>query len=761
MRQNLPVTDVEILLEDGDLIVSMTDLKGRIVYVNATFLKISGYTEAELLGKAHNIIRHPDMPPAAFADLWATLKAGRPWMGMVKNRCSNGDYYWVQADVAPVYENGTRIGYMSVRRKPGREQVAAAEAAYARVRAGTCTQEIRQGSLRDPAPWHVRWNPLWRLALRTRLMMAAGAMGLYGLALAAFQYFGAPGGVVLATIVLCTLLACYCARWLARDVIGRLEEAGVQFRRLASGLYDGAIAIDRDDEIGSILLGLKCIQVRLGFEVQDAQRRNAEAARITRALDVAGVNMMIANDRLEIIYVNPAMRAMLAAAADDLRSELPGFSVDALAGSRIDRLHPEPERQRALLFSLDAPRQVNMVLGGRRFELALTPVFDEQGARVGTVAEWRDLTMAMNSLAVELNRVVGAAARGDFGQRIGLDCQDGPLQLLGQGVNELLASTEASLRATLGVLAALAEGDLRPRIDMPMEGLFQEMKDSTNATLEQLARMVQSIRDASRDIHVAAHEIDLGNADLAARTEIQAVSIEQTAASMDKLTGMVRQCVHNASQADGVAGQASAHAHEGDALVGEVATTMADIQDASTRVGEIVAVIDGIAFQTNLLALNAAVEAARAGEQGKGFAVVATEVRSLAQRCAAAAAEVKQLIGTSTLKVAQGHALVDRAGQMMRRIVDSTGEVSRLMSEISDSTAAQYEDIERVNRAIGRMDDGTRQNAALVEEASASAHELEQQAANLVVAVEAFLLEERPSPVHAACGMPGAAPLPA
>ena len=154
MRNNQPVTGVEIQIPDGEEIVSRTDLRGKIVYVNPTFVRVSGFTEAELLGQPHNIIRHPDMPSAAFADLWATLKAGRPWVGMVKNRCKDGGHYWVEAHAIPVYENGEHVGYMSVRRKPTREQVREAQAAYAALRAGTSRMEVRQGRVCEPESRH-------------------------------------------------------------------------------------------------------------------------------------------------------------------------------------------------------------------------------------------------------------------------------------------------------------------------------------------------------------------------------------------------------------------------------------------------------------------------------------------------------------------------------------------------------------------------------------------------------------------------------
>jgi methyl-accepting chemotaxis protein len=296
------------------------------------------------------------------------------------------------------------------------------------------------------------------------------------------------------------------------------------------------------------------------------------------------------------------------------------------------------------------------------------------------------------------------------------------------------------IRAALELAETVAGGDLTRSIDA-------HGKDETGALLralrnmnDSLVKIVSQVRSGTDTIATGSAEISAGNFDLSARTEQQASALEETAASMEELTTTVRQNADNARQANQLAITASNVAVEGGSVVSQVITTMGSINESSRKIVDIIGVIDGIAFQTNILALNAAVEAARAGEQGRGFAVVASEVRNLAQRSAAAAKEIKVLIGDSVDKVDAGARLVDQAGATMEEVVSSIRRVTDIMAEITHASAEQTGGIEQVNQAIGQMDQVTQQNAALVEEAAAAAASMQDQAATLAQVVGVFKL---------------------
>jgi len=301
------------------------------------------------------------------------------------------------------------------------------------------------------------------------------------------------------------------------------------------------------------------------------------------------------------------------------------------------------------------------------------------------------------------------------------------------------------LNNAVSMAQAVAGGDLTVRINC-------ESKDETGDLLralcdmnESLSRTVGQVRSGSDTIATASSQIASGNLDLSSRTEQQASSLEETASSLEELTSTVTQNAENARQATKLVLAASDYATKGGEVVGQVVTTMGAIKDSSGKIVDIISVIDGIAFQTNILALNAAVEAARAGEQGRGFAVVASEVRTLAQRSASAAKEIKTLIGASVETVETGARLVDEAGATMDGIVKAVRQVADIMTEISAASTEQSSGIEQVNQAIVTIDDATQQNAALVEEAAAAAQSMRDQAELLAQAVSVFKLTHQPA----------------
>jgi methyl-accepting chemotaxis protein len=299
---------------------------------------------------------------------------------------------------------------------------------------------------------------------------------------------------------------------------------------------------------------------------------------------------------------------------------------------------------------------------------------------------------------------------------------------LGAEPGEAAAALNAVARGDLAVRIALRPGDTRS-----LMATLAAMRDG-------LVRVVTEVRSNSESVAAASAQIAQGNQDLSGRTEQQASALQETAATMEQLGSTVRSNADNARQANDLAQGASAVATQGGEVVGRVVSTMRGISDSSRRIGDIISVIDGIAFQTNILALNAAVEAARAGEQGRGFAVVAAEVRSLAQRSAEAAKEIKTLIGRSVEQVEQGTALVDEAGKTMDEIVGSIRRVTDIVAEISSASVQQSSGVQQVGDAVSQMDQATQQNAALVEESAAAAESLKSQAQQLVQAVAVFKL---------------------
>jgi len=891
----MPVTNVEFTLMESDCIVSKTDLKGAITYINEDFIRISGFTREELIGVSHNVVRHPDMPTEAFEDLWKSLKAGRPWTGLVKNRCKNGDYYWVLANATPVYENNQLVGYMSVRSKPIPAQIKAADNAYRQFREGKAVNlKIQDGKVVKSTLFRginvfknltINARLTTVIAIMSILLLIVGGMGLFGMSkandglrsvyedrtipmnqIATIQkllltnrlritaslstssveevkkntaeveqniqeitriwsayiatyltptekvlaekfavdrkHFVAEGlkpaiealrasefaqankiieekirplyqpvgediqnllqlqldvakqgfevansrynnirNISIGLISVGIALILGLGRTMIRSIVRPLNSTIEHFGQISQGNYSNAIEIERQDEIGKVMESLKSMQTRLGFDVAEIKRISDENLRIKIALDSICTGVMIADNTRNVIYANKAVLNILGKTEADIRQIVPNFSIADLQGTNIDGFHKNPSHQKQLLATLTDTYKASILLGDRTMVVTANPMVNEQGQRLGTVAEWMDRTAEV-TVEKEVADFVVAVTMGDFSKRVDLTGKEGFLRELGEGFNQLLLASETSLNEVLRVLDALSRGDLTETITADYQGTLGQLKDSSNTTVEKLKDIISQIKYATDSINTASKEIASGNNDLSHRTEEQAASLEQTAASMEELTSTVQANSQNAKQANQLAAAASDIASKGVEVVGQVVRTMDDINDSSRKIGDIISVIDDIAFQTNILALNAAVEAARAGDQGRGFAVVAVEVRNLAQRAATAAGEIKQLIDDSVVKVASGSKLVTQAGRTMEEIVNSIRGVTVMMSEINAASSEQTAGIEQVNQAIGQMDDVTQQNAALVEQAAAAAESLEEQTQNLSITVAHFKVDD-------------------
>ena len=451
--------------------------------------------------------------------------------------------------------------------------------------------------------------------------------------------------------------------------------------------------------------------------------------------------------------------AVLLTDPSEIRSQLQKL---AAARASYDRAHaaleqlPSTEKGRALRARIDAAHQEAQPLTDRVLALALANKDEEATALLMSQSgpatqRWQDDMDQYLQLQTQHNKDDAAAAEAAYAQARSLMLVLCGLALAA-GVAAAVVIARGLLRQLGGepgyaamIAGRIASGDLTMEVATHSEDRAS-MLHAMKLMRDSLVGIVREVRSGTESIASASAQIAAGNQDLSARTEQQASSLEETASSMEELTSAVRQNGDHARQANQLAASASTVAQQGGSVVAQVVDTMASINASSSRIVDIIGVIDGIAFQTNILALNAAVEAARAVEQGRGFAVVASEVRTLAQRSAAAAKEIKELIGDSVEKVEAGSRLVEQAGQTMSDIVSSVQRVTDIMVEISVAGDEQSAGIEQINQAVSEMDTVTQQNAALVEEAAAAAEAMKQQADKLEQVVGIFKVDLHAAP---------------
>jgi len=730
MKVNLPVTHREILLKKGSILVSRTDLKGVITYVNDEFVAISGFTRTELIGASHNIVRHPDMPPAAFEDMWLNLKAIRPWQGLVKNRTKAGDFYWVDANAIPVFKNGQVHEYLSVRRAPSREQIEHAEQLYLRLNSD------KKATIRPTRFVAVIAKSIREMAVCKKVAVA-WALLLPPIAYLLYLFFLAREyGLIAGTVILVAMaaaLACHAVRTLTTTLNNSI---GI-FYRLAEKKFGNVQELTRNDLLGDFQRALYSMEVNLNLELAQARDDMAKYLRISQALNGGRSGIMMANTNFEIIYINNSAARMFKAVEQDIRKQLPNFDADKLLGASIDNFHKVPDHQRRMLANLKEPYESELVIAGQYMHVIASPVITEDKELIGYVAEWQNRTQEV-LIEQEIGQLVEAIKAGDLSSRIGMADKHGFAEILSSGINELTDVIASAFNDINSVMAAMSQGDLTRSITNDYQGVYAQCKNNINDTLAVLSEFTVQIRNAADFIDHSSQDIARGNDNLSQRAEQQAASLEQTAASMEELAGTVRNNAENTQQVNQVVNLTSQLAEKGGDVVKSAIAAMQEINDSSNKIAEIINVIDEIAFQTNLLALNASVEAARAGEHGRGFAVVATEVRNLAQRSADAAKQSNDLIQNSVQKVRAGTAFVNETGNALNEIVNSVAQVGELVSQIASASVEQATGIGQVNQAITQMDAITQQNAELAEQAATGSLTMSEQSTHMTQLLSFF-----------------------
>ncbi len=589
---------------------------------------------------------------------------------------------------------------------------------------------------------HGRTSAVPRMA-RLPLRLALPAVAVAGLLpwlllLPLLSRSGSLSLPVLLLAVLVAVLALGSAVWLGASLGARADGLRQAVARWGEGEAVVLPAVADGSELGRLQRTLVRSAETQAARMQALEAQLGAARAVVDGLEHARVSVMLADPAGVITYANASALRLLRRAEAEMGGRLPGgIRADDIVGHSFDSFHRHPAAQRERIAAMRETWEAEIHLGSNTFVLVLNPVFSADGQRTGTVLEWYDRSAEV-STGMALGELVDAAAAGDFSRRVALAGKEGFFLQLAEGLNRLMEMVSQSVEAVAGVLAAVSQGDLEARVEGEFRGTLGRLKDDTNATVARLREVVGRIKGSADAIGAASRQIAAGNGELSTRTEAQAASLEQTASAMEELNVTVRQNADNARAARELAETANAVAERGGERMREVVSTMGAIQGSARRIGDIIGVIDAIAFQTNILALNAAVEAARAGEQGRGFAVVAAEVRALAQRSAQSAREVKGLIGDSVGHVEGGVQLVAEAGRTMEEVVEVFHRVAGLVSEIAAASREQSLGIEQVAGAVGQMDEMTQHNAALVEEAAAAAASLEEQARGLLDAVGVF-----------------------
>lgn len=931
---NSTIHPKEVAVPENYRIVSRTDLRGTILEANSEFIEISGYTEAELIGQPHNILRHPDVPPAVFKDFWETLQSGKGWTQFVKNRCKNGDYYWVKANAGPIIENGKTVGYLSVRNSITDEEKKVAEQAYRDIAAGKI--KIQEGRLYSPFEYF--WNNLgfnhWSIMTKTVVMASflvilgtfitsilagigyqkavdqnysltqknmetaldvqiesrtesalnnainiaqhpqireelqagqgnsrtklvldnlndrfkAGAnhgikvhvhthdgrsflrswkpkkngdditsfrftvnhaiskqttvkaleLGRAGVAIRGVSpIFSLTGNEYVGSVEVIESLA---------DLAKQLNKDGIHYFSI---LNDYAVSIStkakNNPKLGEFFLGSKNyapedvalleqldlqalieqgalrsdkrffvakpildLQEKLvGYhivavenDVVDALNMTAKESATQTVIEVVVAMILLTLFFMLILYFSVAKR--ISAIRDIMRfSEQNGdlsLRADSTFKDEMGQLAGSfnAQMQTTQMVIAEANRMVSDIANGKLDTTTVIPMnkdfnviklnmngaaksmqetFSEIDSALAKVQQG-DFTVAENTplkgdykqaivktnlvittlqdLFAEVNKVLEKVAHGHFKERFE-NLAHGEYGTLQDNVNRSLTNLEAIISETAEVMIKQGGGDLTHRISQEIDGTLLVLKEGVNNASANMAGLMAqsnySVEKLANGTQVISQEIN----SLAERTREQSAAIEQTAANMEEVTSAIESTAENSTEASKVAQESITRAENANSVVLQTIDAIEKISDSSSRISEITALIDSIAFQTNLLALNAAVEAARAGEHGRGFAVVAGEVRNLAQKSADAAKEINQLIGETLSKVKHGADMADRSGDALTMINESISQIANFVSEISTNAQEQALGAGNINQALSKIDQMNMSNSDLVE----------------------------------------------
>ena len=726
MRQNTPITDNEFNLPEGSVLVSKTDLQGNINYVNEDFVNASGYDYDELMDQPHNLLRHPDVPEAVFADFWKTIQAGRPWNQIVKNRRKNGDFYWVEANVTPILKNNKIIGYISVRTPITNAQKQAAVKIYQAIAKKQLSLTNGQpNTLTKRFNVMAHWPPLLTLIPATLLALFDKAFPDLGVISDYIKI------VNIILIIFSTLHVMY--------FISRIKGAIKSVDELTNNNLTQEINTHGNNIDGKLTRRLKSMQIQMRADHNAILFEEKLNTRLKAAINNIQANIMLMDHNHTIVYTNQALNDFLEPLESKIEQASGIASPIQLTGKNISHLFSQhPEALDACL-NLTEKQTLKLNFFGSEVQLVMFPIFNDAHESIGVVIEWQDIYQELYVQDNIKNLVLDASA-GRLHTRLDAAQLTGFYKDLCIDINQLMDSLQDTLKDISVLIGGLPAKNLTLKLDKTHSGQYGWTLKSLANGIESLRQDFCKVNGLAGDVYESANHVANSNQDLTDAIRIQESELLKTSQAMRSLTEKVSATADQAQASNRLAQQTQQGVSEGNANMQEAIAAMSEISEVSQQITGIVSLIDNIAFQTNLLALNAAVEAARAGDHGRGFAVVAGEVRQLAQKSATAAREIKTLIDSTAEKIQKGTQKVETTGKSLTVIIDQVTEMTNNMSLISDNAQQQSQQISDVNRSVQSLNETAEKSATLITENASLAEYLGEVAANMDNLVGTFEL---------------------
>ncbi len=713
----------------GTLVIKM-DASGALLEMNDAFIEACEYDRSALSANNFSQLIHQDTPKRLITDIWQTLKEGKPWVQVLKIQCHNDKYIWTEANIAPVLENNKIVAALAVL-KPLSDQTFVrtteqATSLYKKIRHG----HIKNGVLLTPMQNLCLFHKLHPINLMVSSIALLGIVGtLVQLNIINLPVWGIPA--------LNAFLFIYALAG-RKYAFNRLGKAKVLIDKMRQADFNGQVDYYGNHSLSKLVSAVKMMQVQLGATVENAKAELNHSTRIKSALDSASANLMMINNKGKVLYYNNESKNFFLRHAAAFKQAYPDFNLENLIGQSLAGVFKTDMFNK--LSNSTEEVEIEQSFANLLLHLKIKPVFDAQQQIIGSVVQWEDLTQ-QRKIEENLKSTLQMASLGHTALTIDTQDLSGFFLDTSNNINALLSELNQIIESMVFVMTKLATGDLQGRIEKSLQGSLAAMKGSTHVSLDNLSAIVYYIKQSAEMVSTAASESASTSLDLSDRTQKAAAALEQINTTMQTVHSQQTENTQELMQINQLATQTLEKNAFAKSALESTVTAIDDMQSTSERIANIIGMIDGIAFQTNLLALNAAVEAARAGEHGRGFAVVAGEVRTLAQKSASASAEIRQLIEESIDKVHQGVNKVQETNQAFDEVNQSVSTIGNSLSEVVSSIEQQQTAVARIAESINSLDDNLQSNAALVEETSAAAESLKDQAVLLRRETDKFTID--------------------